>query len=226
MTKIKFGAIVTDGRGKLGGHVLAKNRSGNYMRTKVTPVNPQTPYQQAQRASLGTLSSGWSGLTQPQRNAWDGAVSDFQKTDIFGDLRTPTGKNLFTALNKNLLNSGQSIINLPPVPSTIPNLTIASATFSVGAGTYNVVTAGVATGSFVQLWATPAMSPGTSFVKNRIRLLETVAGAPNATIDVAASYLARNGALTAGANVYVAIRVINAGGEAGVLSTFKVSVIA
>jgi len=45
--KMKFGAIVVDGRGKIGGHVASKNRGGAYLRTKVTPSNPQTGYQAA-----------------------------------------------------------------------------------------------------------------------------------------------------------------------------------
>lgn len=205
---------------------MAKNRSGNYMRTKVTPVNPQTSYQQAQRAALGTLSSSWSGLTDAQRSAWNSAVGDFQKTDIFGDLKSPSGKNLFTALNRNLLNSGAAIINTPPAPDTIPNVTIDSAEYSTGGTTLNIATDGTATGDYVQIWGTPPMSAGTSFVKNRLRLLETVAGGADATIDANDSYVARFGIPPTGANFYVGIRVINAGGEAGVRSTFKASVVA
>lgn len=222
--KIKFGAIVTDGRGKLGGHVLAKNRSGNYMRTKVTPVNPQTTFQQAQRAALGSLSSGWSGLNETQRQAWNGAVGSFQSTDIFGDLKSPTGKNLFTGLNRNLLNSGQSILNVPPNPEAVPNASITTAAYSLGGTSFAVVTAGTTTGAFIQVWATPPLSPGTSFVKNRLRLVETLAGGTNVTLDISAKYLARFGVPPQDANVYVGIRVINAGGEAGVRSTFKATI--
>lgn len=222
--KIKFGAIVTDGRGKLGGHVLAKNRSGNYMRTKVTPVNPQTTFQQAQRSALGSLSSGWSGLTEAQRQAWNGAVGSFQSTDIFGDLKSPTGKNLFTGLNRNLLNSGQSIINDPPNPEEVPNASITAAAYSLAGTSFDVVTDGGTTGAFIQMWATPPLSPGTSFVKNRLRLVETVAGGASITADIHTAYVARFGTPPVGSNVYVGIRVINAGGEAGVRSTFKATI--
>lgn len=222
--KIKFGAIVTDGRGKLGGHVLAKNRSGNYMRTKVTPVNPQTTFQQAQRSALGSLSSGWSGLSDNQRQAWNGAVGSFQSTDIFGDLKSPTGKNLFTGLNRNLLNSGQVIINEPPNPEAVPNASITAATYSLGGTSFDVDTDGATTGAYIQMWATPPLSPGTSFVKNRLRLLETQAGGADVTVDVYNAYIARFGVPPQGSNVYVGIRVINAGGEAGVRSTFKATI--
>lgn len=224
--KVKFGAIVTDGRGKLGGHVLAKNRSGNYMRTKVTPVNPQTTFQQAQRAALGTLSSGWSGLTDAQRNSWNNAVDDFQRTDIFGDLKTPTGKNLYTGLNRNLLNSGEAILLLPPNPDSIANVAIDKAELGIVAATYDIDTLGTSTGEFIQAWATPALSAGTSFIKNRLRLIETAAGGVDTSIDIYALYIARFGVPAVGSNLYVAVRVINAGGEAGVIQTFKATVVA
>ena len=224
MAKIKFGAIVVDGRGKLGGHVLAKNRSGNYMRTKVTPVNPQSTFQQAQRAMLGTLSSGWSGLTQAQRDAYDGAVANFQKTDIFGDLKSPTGKNLYTGLNRNRLNSDLAILTSPPAPSSIPNVVIASAIFAIGAGTFVISTTGVTTGSTIQLWATPPLSAGTSFVKSKIRLIEVIAGGTDITGDIHTAYVARYGVPLVAANVVIAARVVNAGGEAGVIQTFKATV--
>lgn len=222
--KIKFGAIVTDGRGKLGGHVLAKNRSGNYMRTKVTPVNPQTTYQQAQRSALGTLSSGWSGLTNTQRDAWNGAVASFQKTDIFGDLKSPTGKNLYTGLNRNLINSGVAIITSPPSPAAIPSIIIDDADYSLGGTSFDVGTTGTTTGSTVQVWATPPMSAGTSFVKDKLRLLEVFAGGSDITADIYASYLARFGVPALNSNVYIGVRVVNAGGEAGVRSTFKATI--
>lgn len=224
--KVKFGAIVTDGRGKLGGHVFSKNRSGNYMRTKVTPVNPQTTFQQNQRSALATLSSGWSGLTNAERDAWNAAVGDFQKTDIFGDLKSPTGKNLYTGLNRNLLNAAQAIITVPPIPASIAGINITAATYAIGLGTFDIITTGGAVGTFVQVWATPPMSLGTTFIKNQLRLLESVAGAVDATIDPFASYNTRFGAPPIGANVHVALKVVNAGGEAGVPVSKKATVVA
>ena len=53
--KIKWGALVVDGRGKLGGHVAAQNRGGSYLRTKVTPSNPQTTFQTGVRSMGGCI---------------------------------------------------------------------------------------------------------------------------------------------------------------------------
>ena len=102
--KIKFGALVVAGRGKIGGHVASRNRAGAYLRTKVTPVNPATVYQVAVRNRLAGISTDWRGLTAAQRTAWNAAVSDYAKTDIFGDIRNPSGFNLHQKLNNNLVN--------------------------------------------------------------------------------------------------------------------------
>lgn len=92
--KTKFGAIIVDGRGKIGGHVASKNRGGAYLRTKVTPANAQTSAQNQVRNLFTSLTQGWRGLTQAQRDAWNAAVLDYSRTDIFGDIRNPSGINL------------------------------------------------------------------------------------------------------------------------------------
>lgn len=114
MALIKWGMMVVDGRGKLGGHVLTKSRNGATVRTKVTPVNPQTSYQQANRAIFGQLSSNWTGLTEAQRQAWNEAVQEWQKTNIFGDLKSPAGRDLYISLNRNIIQAGGTEIDVPP----------------------------------------------------------------------------------------------------------------
>ena len=52
MAKILMTAIVADIRNKLNGSVFSKNRYGAYVRTKVTPVNPQSTAQQNTRNNL------------------------------------------------------------------------------------------------------------------------------------------------------------------------------
>ena len=132
MAKLKFGMIVTDMRGKLGGHVFSKNRSGAYSRTKVTPVNPQTASQTAVRSLFAQISQGWSGLTQANRDSFNGRVADYSKTDVFGDLKNPSGKALYQRLNQNLGISNQSLITVAPSPVGVPTYTLSSVDFVHG----------------------------------------------------------------------------------------------
>lgn len=129
MALIKWGMMVVDGRGKLGGHVLTKSRNGASVRTKVTPTNPQTFYQQYNRTIFGQLSSSWTSLTEAQRKAWNEAVDEFQKTNIFGDLKAPAGRDLYISLNRNILNAGGTEIVIPPTKEGIKPNAITSVDF-------------------------------------------------------------------------------------------------
>lgn len=171
MAKIKFGMIVTDGRGKLGGQVFSKNRSGSYIRTKVTPVNPQTTVQQLVRASFGALSQAWSGLGANTIKQWNEAVSSWSKTDIFGDLRNPTGKNLYVRLNQQLSVSLQPGITTPPAKLEMVQGIVTQAIVDATANTINFT--GIYSGgdANIMVFATPPLSAGTSYVKNQLRAI-------------------------------------------------------
>lgn len=130
MALIKFGMMMSDARGKLGGQVFTKTRSGATVRTKVTPTNPQTAAQQNARAILGNLSASWRTLSEEQRNGWISAVDGFTRTNIFGDTYNPSGKNLFVGLNSNLATVGKPVIETPPVPVELPSYVLESVAIS------------------------------------------------------------------------------------------------
>lgn len=210
--KAKFGAIVVAGSGKIGGHVASRNRAGAYFRTKVTPVNPQTSFQNTVRARLTTLAQAWRGLTAAQRAAWNASVGDFAKTDVFGDLKNPTGFNLYQRLNNNLASIGVAAIDVPPVPSEVSTVNIGALSIDIGAGDVNqIATSGnVPAGTTMQVWATPGLSPGISFVKSEYRLLQTFAAASASPHDIQTAYEARFGVPAAGQKVFCKIVFVNA----------------
>lgn len=170
--KIKFGAIVTDGRGKIGGHVASKNRAGAYMRTKVTPTNPNTTAQSKARNLLTNFSQMWRTLTDAQRKAWSGAVSDYAKTDIFGDIKNPTGLNLFIKVNTNLANVEMLPVLVPQLLVEAPASSLNQAVFSIGTGELTIEYNGNDfNGKNVLIRATKPLSAGVSFVKSEFRVI-------------------------------------------------------
>ena len=224
MAKIKFGMMMTDASGKLGGQVFSKNRGGSYVRTKVTPTNPQTSAQSTIRGIFASISSRWSSLTDAQRNTFNGFVQAYARTDIFGDLRNPSGKSLFQRLNQNLEISGQLQIDVCTSPSEVPFANLVSATGSVVGASFLVDYAGDLVGAKVVVWATPQLSQGTKFVKNQLRQLIVADGANAGTVDIQSAYAAKFGLPVAGANIYVGVKVINANGQASPLEVVKASV--
>jgi hypothetical protein len=208
--KMKFGSIVVDGRGKIGGHVASKNRSGNYLRTKTTPVNPQSSYQTTVRNRLSTLATAWGALTDAQRLDWNNAVSAWKGTNIFGDIVNPTGFNLYCRVNANLSLIGVAAISSPVAPTSLPNFT--SLTLTAAAGAQSLSLAYTATpipaGVKIVVEFTPAITPGKTFVKNEFRFVTTIAAAAASPLDAAAAYILRLGAIgTAGKKIWCRVTV-------------------
>jgi hypothetical protein len=211
MAKIKFGAMMVDARGKLGGHVFSKNRGGAYIRTKVTPSNPQTEDQVAQRALLASASQAWKGLTEADRLAWNGAVSQYQTTNVFGDTVNPTGATLHTRLNINVALVGGAAITVPPLPVGISSPSELEVTAGVTSGEIQIdwgsgpVPAGVRR----VVEATPLMSPGIYNANNKFRIIATLPAATATGVDVAAQYEAKFGSLVAGQKLFIRVKDIN-----------------
>lgn len=224
MAKIKFGMMMTDARGKLGGQVFSKNRSGAYVRTKVTPVNGQTTAQTGVRSIFGAISQQWSGLTQPQRDAFDGAVEDWARTDIFGDLKNPTGKNLYQRLNNQLIVAGLSPITAPPLKLEMPDAVVSVVNIDLTADTITLTGADANASTRVVVFATAPLSQGTKFVKNRLRQIDSFAGNAAVPGDLYTAYVAKFGAPLAAQNIVFGIKYVLATGQASPMQTIKATI--
>lgn len=212
------GMGMVDGRGKINGTVGSKNRSGAYLRVKVSGVNPQTSYQLAARNLLTSFSQGWRLLTQSQRSAWNASVGDYARTDVFGDLRNPTGKNLYSRLNINTSSVGGATLSNPPTPAGVEAITAGALVITNGGAktiAHNVTTGDTA----IQIWATPGLSPGKSFLNGDYRLISTVTAGGASPANIATAYANRFGQPAVGTKVGVRLVGINeVTGESGIPS--------
>jgi hypothetical protein len=205
--KIKWGALVVDGRGKIGGHVASKNRSGAYLRTKVTPDNPQSTNQMLRRSQLAGLSSSWGELTEQQRNAWIGAVDEFPSNNVFGDSVKPTGKNLYVGLNLNLLHISQPIIETPPAPGEV----IEMEGFEIGVQSAGGLTIDLSAPleNPVKVFATPVLRPGVNFVKNKYRFIGVLAKGASDKVLLETMYADRFGSPKVGDKIGLKFIAVN-----------------
>ena len=220
--KIKWGALVVDGSGKLGGHVASKNKGGNYLRTKVTPANPQTAEQSNVRSIFATISSGWSSLTESNRLSFADKVGEYSQTNIFGDLKSPTAKALYQRLNQNLLLVGRPKLSVCPSPTAIPTATFDAVVY-VDGSSLSAEFLGSCTGSYVVISATPPMSAGTSFVKNKLRVVSTVQGDVDFGVNIMSDYVAKFGVIPVNSNIVFAVKFINANGQASPMQQVKLT---
>ena len=194
--KIKWGAAIVAGSGKAGGHVASHNRAGAYLRTKVTPVNPQTSYQTGARNRLSAISTAWRALGATAILAWNNAVSLWKSTNVFGDIIKPSGFNLYQKLNNNLTLIAQSNISTPPTPVAVPVI-ITGVLAAVHASTITVTftTDPVVTDADMYWYATEAISPGKSFVKSEFRAIGKNSTITAHVVDLSTLYNAKFGAV-------------------------------
>lgn len=215
--KIKWGMMMTDGRGKLGGQVASKNRAGAYIRTKVTPVNPRTTEQQAIRSLFGTIASAWRSLTQAQVNSWNEATEFWQKTDVFGDLKKPSGFALFQRLNTGLLANiptSAMLVNAPQ-PDEVPSVTEVTSEYTAGESPTFILqwsheSLAVDPEDYVvQIRATPPMPVGRTYHANMLRNV-VVGELENDTYNLTTAYPDRFGRFPeVGENVFIEVRVVS-----------------
>jgi hypothetical protein len=221
MAKIKFGMMMTDARGKLGGQVFSKNKGGAYVRTKVTPTNPQTTAQSTVRALFGVISQGWSALTSTARTSWRTAVDSWKTTDVFGDLLAPTGKELYQRLNNQAQTVGYSAIATPPIKVVLPDDIVTAIAIDTTASTLTMTGNSTSASIRISIFGTAPLSQGTKFVKNRLRQIIAPVGNADSPSDDYSAYVAKFGLPVAGDNIVIGVKYVAATGQATPMQTIK-----
>ena len=205
MAKVKYGEMIAAISGKIGGSVHARNKGGAYMRSFAVPTNPQTTAQSLVRSRLTGLSQQFRTLGQDVIAAWNAAASNFPSVDVFGDVRSLSGSQLFVGLNSNIMNAGGPVITSPPVPSGATALT--SLTFvSEEAAEEKILNFGpspIPAGHAMVVEATQPLSAGISNAKNKFRKIAVLAAATATGANLQAQYVAKFGAAPAGTKVFV-----------------------
>lgn len=212
MAKIKFGMMMTDARGKLGGQVFSKNRGGSYIRTKVTPNNPQSADQSTVRTFFGLISQEWSGLSNADRKTWNEAVDSYQQTNIFGDLVNPSGKALYQRLNQNLRLAGESGLSVAPAVEGAPDIAVSGVSIDTTAEEITLAKAGGASSYILQVRASGPVSAGTSNVSNKFKTVYYDKAGGTAPADTWAGYVDKFGTPQIGERIFFQVYAVYGNG--------------
>ena len=221
MAKVLFGNGVAEIRGSQAGTTYSRNRGGAYTRNRVTPLNPQSSSQQLVRSSMSILTTAWGiDLTQAQRDAWTAFGLAWPTTDVFGASITLTGLQMYVRQNTTLLFAELPSIANAPINLDVEALLSLSAVVDVSDASMDLTFTPDPLGatSFLQIYATPALSPGISYVKNKLRLITTQAAEEVSPVDAAAPWSDVFGSFpVAGQKIVFQARVLN--GANGTFST-------
>jgi hypothetical protein len=198
--------------GSYQGITSSRNRFGQYVRTRATPVNPASTFQGGVRSRLAANAAAWRTLTDVQRAGWSSLALLMFRTDSLGQGYTPTGFGAFVSVNNNLLASGASRIDdapalvTPDAPETI-TLTAAAGTpaFSVA---YTPTPLPADTHAFI--FASPPRSLGRNF-EHDLRLIQVTAAAAASPANILTAYTARFGSMIEATKIFVSVTLMNGG---------------
>lgn len=168
--------------GKLGALVASRNRGGQYLRARVTPVNPGSIFQQAVRNALRTLVSLWQGsLTDVQRASWTTYANNVTVTDTLGDQRNRTGQNWYVGNNTARIQADLARVDDAPINYELGDTGAASFSLSsttVGTLTLNILPTGWAASTAGEdsllLYISDAFPASRNFFKGPYRLAGTL----------------------------------------------------
>ena len=153
--------------GAQGDMVASRNRSGQFLRKRVSPRNPRTAAQRRARDNMRTFSRLWNQLTQAQRSAWCAAACNVLSRPKLGKSRPLDGQKFFNKINTVLAICGlEPLLDPPPRPEFGPNRVVAlTATNGPGAIALKL-SLREAPREDIMVFASPPCNAGRSYCSN------------------------------------------------------------
>lgn len=188
----------------------SRNRFGQYLRTRASPVQPRTPAQLNQRARMATNAAGWRSLTDAQRAAWLSLGASISRTDALGQSYTLNGFMAYCSINGANLSAGQAIVAAAPAIVTPPDLLTATITLTAAAFSVAYTATPLATGVQLFIFTSPQRSAGVSFEAD-YRLLTVTAAAAASPANILAAYTAKWGVPIVGNRIFLKLQTYKGG---------------
>lgn len=109
MALVKFGGGITQMSGSIAGNTFARNRSGNYVRARTKPVNPNSVSQVSIRAAMKYFTQYWHAtLSVAQRQTWITYANAVAMKNKLGETTYLSGFNMYIRYNVFRMFTGQN----------------------------------------------------------------------------------------------------------------------
>lgn len=111
MARVSFSPLIVEARGKVKDTVFSSWKGRAYIRSRVTPANPNTPAQQAVRDSLARCVDLWQSFESLMKTNWDNWASPYSISGYNGFMQ----RNRADEQDDNLLTVTAEEDTLTPV---------------------------------------------------------------------------------------------------------------
>lgn len=202
--------------GSLRGDTHSRNRYGQYVRNRATPVNPATSFQGQARARLAAYAALYRTITDAQRAGWESLGLMMTRTDSLGQQYTLAGEQAFVSVNSLRAAAGDAQVLDAPALTTPPTPLTATITLTAIAYSIAYTPTPLAAGQRLFSFLSPQRSAGRSF-ESDYRLVAVSAAAAASPANVLSAYTARFGVPVVGNRIFHALQTYQAGFLSGPL---------
>lgn len=203
MAVVKYGAMVTELKGKLGGQVFQGSNASLIIRNNQRKRNPPSSQMFLSSKNVTTVSQAWRSLSDAQRTAYAAAAALWPFTDKYGNTYYGTGYQVHNAQNIALLSIGQPY-SADPLGSVAAE-SVATNLIVFVRGSYFQYDISFNTGlsQIMQVFASAPLSPGHNINNPKVLLVGEWDTSINTTHDCYSNYVALYGVPPLGARIVV-----------------------
>lgn len=160
MAVVKYGLIISDIKGKVGGQVLQGGNNSKVLRNNTNKKNSKTSSLSAAVNKLISVTSQYRNLSPAAISDWTLAAASWPFIDKYGTTYYSGPFQCFTAYNRNLLTLGLPIVTSPNAPAAALDVSPFSFSSSTVANVTIDPTTVLLTSQYYFIYATAALSPG------------------------------------------------------------------
>jgi len=214
LARVTYGSIITEINGSIGGITFQANRAGTIARLRPASFKSRTGKQNTEIAKFTSLIAGFSELSLADKQDWDSFANAHTKETKFGETRTLTGQNWYTAINAHREQLSLARLDVPPMFQ----MPIGNDNFSLVVDATKIeVTKNPPTSpndTSLIFWGTPPLRRATTSLRSSLRFLKVEQSQPFTVIDLTTFWETTFGCdwpplgLTANFNIFIGMQIV------------------
>lgn len=174
MAVVKYGLVITEIKGKVGGQVLQGGNRSKILRNNSNKKNSKSSALNNATNKLVAVTSQFKLLSAIEHAAWVTAASQWPFTDKYSTIYFGSAFQCFTAYNRNLLTLNLPITYTPNVPSPATDVSPFIFTSSTVANITITPTTVLLTSQFWNIYASPCYSKGRNNNNAQFKLIDSL----------------------------------------------------
>jgi hypothetical protein len=201
--------------GSYAGITSSRNRFGQYVRNRRSPVQPVGTGRRAFiRNAFGAASAAWAALNVDAQAAWDAFAESHPVVNSLGASVVLTGHQMYVAVQTQRTNVGLDASTLPPESTATP--AISDITFVPDdAPTVSLNVTADAVPGFLLSAYTPPLSAGRRFPPRFWQASSTALVEGSQALDDSTKYVAEFGTMVIGTRIFARLTPVNSEGWTG-----------